>query len=58
MKTLTILYADEGKILTDGKSFGRAIRIPNDADESKYYEITEAEYEEIKVKEAENEDIH
>ena len=50
MKTLTILYADEGKVLTDGKSYGKVIKLAAGHTREEYNEITEAEYEEIKAK--------
>jgi hypothetical protein len=47
MKTRKILYADEGKILTDGTHYGKVIYLAEGADESAYYEITQAEYDAI-----------
>ena len=47
MKTKITLYADDGMILTDGQIFGRRIYLAEGADESKFYEITEEEYEKI-----------
>ena len=46
-KTITqrILTADEGKYLTNGKTFGKTVVLPTDADHSVWYEITEAEKE-------------
>ena len=46
MKTKITLIADEGKILTDGKNFGRIVYLAAGADPADYYEIDEAEYEE------------
>lgn len=40
----TILTADEGMLLTDGKNFVKAIRLPEEADEKVWDEITEEEY--------------
>ena len=39
------LYADEGKRITDGENYWKMVRIAEDADESSFYEVTEAEYE-------------
>lgn len=42
-----ILTASDGMILTDGKTYGKIIYLAIGADENTWYEITEAEYEEI-----------
>lgn len=51
MKTQTIkqiiLTADEGKYLTDGESYGRTVVLPENSDQSRWYEITESEYNKI-----------
>ena len=52
MKRKVTLIADEGMVLTDGKDCCKRISIAVGADESVYYEITEAEGEEITAKEA------
>ena len=44
MKTRTIIYADEGKVLTDGVTYGKQIYLGDDVDESLFYEITDEEY--------------
>lgn len=44
MKTRTVLYADEGKVLTDGTHYGKVIFLADGADPSAYHEITEAVY--------------
>lgn len=54
MQKRTTLIADEGMILTDGKDYASVTYLAVGADESKWYEITEAEYERIMAeKEAE-----
>lgn len=40
-----ILTADEGMYLTDGETYGKTVVLPEGADQSVWYEITEAEYE-------------
>ena len=46
VKTLKVLYADDGKIITDGENYWESfVRLAEDADESKFYEITKEEYE-------------
>lgn len=50
-----ILTADEGMVLTNGKTFGKTVVLPVDADTSVWHEITEAEAQEI-FKRMENED--
>lgn len=56
MKTRLILYADEGKVLTNGEIYGTEIYLADGLDESGFYEITQAEYEE-KLKEESGDDI-
>lgn len=51
MKTKTTLIAEEGKILTNGKIYGRMIFLADGTSEEGFYEITEAEYAEIINKE-------
>lgn len=36
-----ILKADEGKVLTDGETFGTTIVLPEDANQNEWHEITE-----------------
>lgn len=52
MKTRLVLYADEGKVLTDGEIYGKIIYIAEGASESDYHEITDSEYKEIVAEEA------
>lgn len=47
MKMRKIIYADEGKILTNGEIYGRQIYLAEGVSETDFHEITEAEYEEI-----------
>lgn len=51
MKTETIkqiiLTADEGMYLTNGGTFGKTVVLPESADTSVWYEITEQEYNAI-----------
>ena len=51
MKILKTIYADEGKILTNGEIYGRQIFLAEGVSETDFHEITEAEYEEILRKE-------
>ena len=44
----TVLCADEGKILTDGKVYGRTIYLAKNRCPEEFHEITEAEYNEIR----------
>lgn len=50
--SVTKLTASEGHILTDGENYGRIVFPASGDDGSKWYEITNAEYE-AKMKEAE-----
>ncbi len=46
------LTAAEGMMLTDGEHFGKEVFLAIGADQSAWYEITEAEYDEIMAKES------
>ena len=55
MKTMITLYADEGKVLTNGTDYGTTISLAEGVDAEGWYEISEAEYEEIsRVAETDN----
>ena len=55
MKKMITLYADEGKVLTNGEIYGTTISLAEGESTDKFYEITEDEYEEIlKANEAKN----
>ena len=55
MKTKVILYADEGKVLTDGESYGTTIYLGEGRSADEFHEITEEEYNNILKSEVENE---
>lgn len=40
-----ILTADEGMYLTNGETYGKTVVLPETANASEWYEITDAEYE-------------
>ncbi len=44
MKTRTIIYADEGMVLTDGVTYGKQIYLAEGVDGGEFYEITDGEY--------------
>lgn len=50
MKTRQIIYADEGKILTNGENYGKVIYLAEGASSEDYREITEEEYAMITAK--------
>lgn len=41
------LTASEGMVLTDGENYGKEVFLAEDADSSKWHEITQAEYDAI-----------
>ena len=43
MKTRTVLYADEGMVLTDGETYGKQFFLGDGKDVKDYYEITDEE---------------
>lgn len=43
--TRTVLIADEGMVLTNGKNYGKEVYLGVGADESAWCEVSEAEYE-------------
>lgn len=45
MKTRTVLYADEGTVLTNGTDYGKVIWLADDTDASQYHAILQAEYD-------------
>ena len=47
MTEMKILCADEGKVLTDNKVYGKVIKLPNSAKADNFYEITDEEYQAI-----------
>ncbi len=52
MKTRLILYADEGKILTNGEIYGKEIYLAEGLSAENFHEITDAEYGEIEAAKA------
>lgn len=47
MRTRTVIYADENKVLTNGKIYGTQIFLAEDESADGYYEISKEEYEEL-----------
>ena len=47
MKTRTVIYADEGKVLTDGEIYGTQIFLAEGQSAKDFHEITQEEYENI-----------
>lgn len=48
-----ILTADSGKVLTNGETFGKTVRLGKFGKTENWHEITEAEYEKIKEEQRE-----
>ena len=57
MKTRKILYADEGKILTNGEIYGKQIFLAEGVSEDEFCEITEEEYNAIIAKETKDHEV-
>lgn len=47
MKRMITIYADEGKVLTNGETYGTTISLAEGVGEAGFYEITKEEYEKI-----------
>lgn len=47
MRTMTTLYADEGKVITNGTDYGTTISLAEGVDASEYHEISIEEYNKI-----------
>ena len=57
MKIRNILYADEGKVLTDGIIYGTEIYLEEGRNANEFKEITVEEYNEILEAEAEQGEV-
>ena len=47
MKTRKVIYADEGKVLTNGDIYGKQIFLAEGVSEDSFREISDEEYETI-----------
>jgi hypothetical protein len=57
MEKRITLYADNGKVLTNGKNYGKQIHLAIGESEYLYYEITEEQYQEILKEQEEKEAV-
>ena len=51
MKQRIVLYAEQGKVLTNGETYGKQIYLAEGVDPNSFYEITDEEYAVIEEKE-------
>ena len=47
MKTRTVLYAEEGHVLTNGEIYGKTLFLADSASALDFYEITDEEYQAV-----------
>lgn len=47
MKQRIVLYAEDGKVLTNGTEYGTVIYLADGVNKDAFYEISQEEYEEI-----------
>lgn len=47
MKSRTVLYADDGYVLTNGEIYGKTLFLADSASASDFYEITDEEYQAV-----------
>ena len=57
MRTRMTLYADEGKVLTNGTDFGTKVVLAVGMNAADWHEITEEEYKKIKEEKLAEEEI-
>lgn len=58
MKTRTVLYAEEGMVLTNGVVYGKQIFAAEGMDISGFYEITEEAYKGLLEEQIENQPVN
>lgn len=49
MKEQKVLYADDGKMLTNGETYGKVVFLAEGESADTWYEITEEEYSRIEA---------
>ena len=56
MEKRVVLYADNGKVFTNGTDYGKIIYLADGVNPDDYYEITDEEYNKI-LEEQNNDDV-
>ena len=54
MTNRKVLYADDGKVFTNGETYGKVIFLADGVSETTFHQITDAEYERMLAEQTED----